>query len=152
MIPVSFATSWTSTGGVSGDKSAAAPSSATHAGGACLIDLDGSGRPSLIVMGHGQPAVRVYRNNAANSFDLLTPEQTGLAASGYGIACAVGDFDSDGLPDLAVAMSDRVILFHNLGNGKFADMTKGVGHSAATIIRLALRSSISTTTGISTCL
>ena len=39
----------------------------------------------------------------------------------------VGDFDNDGLPDLAVALADRVILFHNLGGGKFEDVTAKVG-------------------------
>ena len=53
--------------------------------------------------------------------------QTGLDVSGAGIACAVGDFDNDGLPDLAVALADRVILFHNLGGGKFEDVTAKVG-------------------------
>ena len=55
------------------------------------------------------------------------PQQTGLDASGTGIACAVGDFDNDGRDDLAVALSDRVLLFRNLGGGKFADVTKSAG-------------------------
>ena len=55
------------------------------------------------------------------------PQQTGLDASGAGISCAVGDFDNDGRNDLAVALSDRVLLFRNLGGGKFADVTKSAG-------------------------
>ncbi len=43
------------------------------------------------------------------------------------MSCAVGDFDNDGKPDLAVALTDRVLLFHNLGSGKFADVTDKVG-------------------------
>jgi hypothetical protein len=50
--------------------------------------------------------------------------------SGDAIGCAVGDYDNDGLPDLAVAMRDRVLLFHNLGHGKFADVTAKVGIQA----------------------
>jgi hypothetical protein len=39
----------------------------------------------------------------------------------------VGDYDNDGLPDLAVALEDRIAIFHNLGHGKFADTTEAVG-------------------------
>jgi hypothetical protein len=39
----------------------------------------------------------------------------------------VGDFDNDGLPDLAVALADRLILYRNLGHGKFEDVTAKVG-------------------------
>ena len=54
--------------------------------------------------------------------DSLAADRT--CSSGQGVACAVGDYDNDGHADLAVALSDRVILFHNLGHGKFADVTK----------------------------
>ena len=48
-------------------------------------------------------------------------------ASGNGVSCTVGDFDNDGLPDVAVAMSDRVLLFKNSGGGKFTDVTTASG-------------------------
>ena len=121
MTPVSFSESEIA------PKQASDAVTTPHPGSACLIDLDGSGHPGLIVMGHGQEAVRAYRNNGAGTFDLLPPEQTGLKVSGDGVACAVGDFDNDGLPDIAFAMSDRVLLFRNLGHGKFEDVTKAAG-------------------------
>lgn len=122
MIPVSFSISW------EGERERSAPPAAgANAGGACLIDMDGTGHLSLIVMGHGQNPVRTYRSGGASSFEVLSPEQTGLVASGDGVACAVGDYDNDGLPDVALAMSDRVLLFRNLGGGKFADVTKAAG-------------------------
>ena len=55
---------------------------------------------------------------------MVPSAKTGLEVSGEGIACAVGDFDNDGLPDLAIAMSDRVLLFRNIGGGRFADVTQ----------------------------
>ena len=58
------------------------------------------------------------------------PVSAGLKASGHAIACAVGDYDGDGLNDLAVALEDRVLLFHNLGKGKFEDGTSEAGLSA----------------------
>ena len=39
----------------------------------------------------------------------------------------MGDFDNDGLPDVAVAMSDRVLMFKNHGGGKFSDVTAATG-------------------------
>ena len=123
MIPVTFAPQ-TIGGAASGftksdDKS--------QGGGACIIDIDGPGHKDLVVMREGDQAIHAYRNLGNGSFEEIPASQTGLSASGHGLACAVGDYDGDGLPDLAVAMSDRVILFHNLGKGKFAYTTKAVG-------------------------
>jgi tetratricopeptide (TPR) repeat protein len=96
-------------------------------GGACVIDIDGPGHKDLIVMSDGEQAIRAYRNLGNGGFEEIPASQTGLSAKGHGVACAVGDYDSDGLPDLAVAMSDRLILYHNAGKGKFTDTTKTTG-------------------------
>lgn len=99
---------------------------ASAAGGACIIGIESPGSKDLAVMGEGASAIQGYKN-VAGKYEALSPDQTGLKASGKALACAVGDYDADGKPDLAVAMSDRIILFHNLGNGKFADVTESVG-------------------------
>ena len=78
-------------------------------------------------MRSGQNAITVYKNLHDGSFEQIPSSQTGLDAQGEGVACAVGDFDNDGLPDLAVALLDRVILYRNLGGGKFEDVTAKVG-------------------------
>ncbi|HET9099781.1 MAG TPA: FG-GAP-like repeat-containing protein, partial [Acidobacteriaceae bacterium] len=100
-------------------------------GGACMLRLERDGPLYLVVPGQGESAIRVYRNTShgpGNSrLEEVPAARMGLAASGSGVACAVGDFDNDGLPDLAVAFTDRVVLFRNLGHGKFADVTKKVG-------------------------
>jgi len=96
-------------------------------GGACILDIEGAGSQDLVVMGHGPQAIDAWRNLKNGSFEPIPASPTGLDASGEGVACAVGDFDNDGLPDLAVALSDRIILFRNLGGGKFADVTEKVG-------------------------
>jgi cytochrome c-type biogenesis protein CcmH/NrfG len=96
-------------------------------GGACVIDLYGPGSQDLVVMGNGEHAIGTYRNLRNGKFESVPESQTGLKAGGHGLACAVGDFDNDGLPDLAVALLNQVILFHNLGGGKFEDVTEKVG-------------------------
>ncbi len=100
---------------------------AAKSGGACVLDVMGPGSQDLVVMGAGQNAIEVYKNLHDGSFEQVPASQTGLDAKGAGWSCAVGDFDNDGLPDLAVALMDRVILYRNLGGGKFEDVTAKVG-------------------------
>ena len=95
-------------------------------GGACLVTPAGE-HSYLLVMASGPDAIRTYAKSGSGSFTLVPSSQTGLVASGTGVACTVGDFDNDGLPDVAVAMSDRVLLFKNHGGGKFTDVTAATG-------------------------
>jgi cytochrome c-type biogenesis protein CcmH/NrfG len=95
--------------------------------GACMLTMKEGGTRNLVLLGSGDHAIRVYQVNADGKFTELPAQQTGLTATGQAVACAVGDYDNDGFPDLAVAFTDRVILFHNLGTGKFEDVTKTVG-------------------------
>jgi tetratricopeptide (TPR) repeat protein len=96
-------------------------------GGACMIDATGTGHMDLVLMQSGAQAIRVLHNRGGGSFEGLNAEAMGLKASGHGVACAVGDHDGDGLNDLAVALDDRVLLFHNLGRGQFKDVTAASG-------------------------
>ena len=95
-------------------------------GGACMVGPAGE-HSYLLVMASGADAIRTYAQSGGGSFALVPSAQTGLVASGTGVACTVGDFDNDGLPDVAVAMSDRVLLFKNHGGGKFTDVTAATG-------------------------
>ncbi len=96
-------------------------------GGACMIDATGSGQMDLVLMQAGAQAIRILHNRGGGSFEELDVAAMGLRASGHGVACAVGDYDGDGLNDLAVALDDRVLLFHNLGHGQFKDVTAQSG-------------------------
>lgn len=95
--------------------------------GACVLDIEASGSQDLVVMGSGKHAIQAWRNLHNGKFEPLPASATGLDAAGEGVGCAVGDFDNDGKPDLAVALKGRVILYRNLGGGKFADVTAKVG-------------------------
>jgi tetratricopeptide (TPR) repeat protein len=94
---------------------------------ACVMNIGGSEQKYFMLIGNGDHAIHLYKNLQAGNAEEIPESQTGLAAKGEGVACAVADYDNDGLPDLAVALSDRILLFHNLGNGKFEDVTKAVG-------------------------
>lgn len=82
---------------------------AQHAGLA-LIDASGSGHSDLIVWADGKAAL--YRRGVELAKD------SGLAEVSGVISVAVGDYDNDGLADLAVLTEDGPRLFHN-DKGKF---------------------------------
>ena len=102
------------------------PSFATT-GGACMIDITGSGHMDLVLMESGAEAIRILDSQGGGEFEELDARAAGLGVSGRAVACAVGDYDGDGLPDMAVALDDGVLLFRNLGHGKFKNMTAETG-------------------------
>lgn len=99
----------------------------TTTGGACMIDATGSGQMDLVLMQSGAQAIRVLHRSQDGAHEELDAQSIGLKASGDAIACAVGDYDGDGLNDLAVATENSVLLFRNLGHGKFEDVTAASG-------------------------
>jgi tetratricopeptide (TPR) repeat protein len=103
------------------------PNASAETGGACMLDVTGSGQMDLVLMESGPQAIRVLHRNANGKFEDVDAAAAGLKVSGSAVACAVGDFDADNLNDLAVAMDDGVRLFRNLGKGKFQDVTVEAG-------------------------
>ena len=85
----------------------------------------------------------------ATLFTVLPPERTGIVVENkyadprmwtdryqelvygaFGTGIAVGDYDGDGRPDIyVVSKTESSRLFRNLGNWKFADVTKAAGLS-----------------------
>ncbi len=99
----------------------------TTTGGACMMDVTGSGAMDLVLMQSGAQAIRVLHSKGNGSYEEFDAAAAGLKASGHAVACAVGDYDGDGLNDLAVALDDAVLLFRNLGKGKFENVTTESG-------------------------
>jgi tetratricopeptide (TPR) repeat protein len=104
-------------------KSGAPSAKWTTTGGACMMDVTGTGTMDLVLMQSGAQAIRVLHNKGNGSYEDFDAAAAGLKAKGGAVACAVGDYDGDGLNDLAVALDDAVLLFRNLGKGKFQDVT-----------------------------
>jgi tetratricopeptide (TPR) repeat protein len=109
---------------------AAASKSGSFTGGACMLDVTGSGAMDLVLMQSGEHALAVLHRNANGSFESVDMDAAGLKVSGHGVGCAVGDYDGDGLNDLAVALEDGLVLFRNLGKGKFENATAEAGLAA----------------------
>ena len=103
------------------------PGAPMSTGGACMMDVTGSGHMDLVLMQSGEQAIGVILDKGNGSFEELDAATAGLKASGHAVACAVGDYDGDGLNDLAVALDDQVRLYHNLGHGQFKDVTADAG-------------------------
>ncbi len=121
MIPVTFVQAK----GLS-DIAPSVATASSHGGGSCILDIEGKGEKDIIVVGQGEKAFRAYRVTA-DGVSEISLQSSGLGLSGVGVSCAVGDYDNDGRPDLALALEDRVVVFKNLGAGKFQDTTSALG-------------------------
>jgi tetratricopeptide (TPR) repeat protein len=103
--------------------------------GVVAADLDSDGLIDLFVA-NDTTANYFFRNLGGFRFEECGLE-SGLAANanggyqaGMGIAC--GDFDRDGLIDLAVTnfYGESTTFYHNLGGGRFSDHTAVIGLAA----------------------
>ena len=103
----------------------------TTTGGACMMDATGSGKMDLVLMQSGTDAIRILHNRGAGSFEDLDTAAAGLKVSGIAVACAVGDYDGDGLNDLAVALEDRVLVISQPGSRAIPGCDDRIGHCAA---------------------
>jgi hypothetical protein len=92
-----------------------------------MLDATGAGQMDLVLMQSGPQAIAVLHRGADGAWKPIDAEAAGLKAAGHAVACAVGDYDGDGLNDLAVALDDAVLLFRNLGKGKFQNVTMEAG-------------------------
>jgi hypothetical protein len=70
----------------------------------------------------------LYRNNRDGTFSDVT-DKAGVGDVGWGMGCAVGDFNNDGFDDLYVTSIGPDHLFKNNGNGTFTDVTQKAGVS-----------------------
>jgi enediyne biosynthesis protein E4 len=109
--------------------------------GVVAADLDEDGRIDLFVA-NDSTANFLFRNVGGFRFEEVG-HAAGVAANagggyqaGMGVAC--GDLDGDGRFDLAVTnfYGESTTLFHNLGQGLFADDTSAIGLAAPSRHRL----------------
>jgi hypothetical protein len=107
----------------------------TVGSGCAFLDYDNDGFQDILIINSmswpGDKSAKpsypaLYHNNHNGTFTDVTKE-AGLAVEMYGLGCAVGDYDNDGLPDIYITCLGPNHLFHNLGNGKFADVTQKAG-------------------------
>jgi len=73
-----------------------------------------------------EPISRLFKNNRDGTFTDVTLA-AGVAYSGWGQGCCVGDYDNDGFDDLFVSYFGRNRLYHNNGNGAFTEVAEKAG-------------------------
>ena len=138
----------------------------TMGSGLGWIDYDNDGWLDLFCVQDGPvrptsadgplPTNKLYRNNGDGTFTDVT-EAVGLARAGFGMGCAVGDYDNDGFDDLVVTYWGGVVLYHNEPDGhggrRFVDVTaKAAACTTLTGPRAAAgATSTATATWIFTC-
>jgi hypothetical protein len=72
------------------------------------------------------PTSHLFRNNRDGTFTDVTLK-AGVAHSGWGQGCCIGDYDNDGWDDLFVTYFGKNVLYHNNGDGTFTDVTEKAG-------------------------
>ena len=104
-------------------------------GGVCLLDYDGDGLLDIyFVNGNTLEDVRrgashpsaLYRANGDGTYTDVTTA-AGVAGRGWGMGCAVGDADNDGLPDLYVLGVNGNVFYRNTPDHRFEDATARAG-------------------------
>ena len=103
--------------------------------GLALFDYDLDGQIDLYFLNGshhdanpGEPAPRnaLYRNQGNWRFRDVT-DAAGIGDTGYGLGVTVGDYDSDGDPDLFLNNYGPNVLYRNNGDGTFTEVTKQAG-------------------------
>lgn len=103
--------------------------------GGAFIDHDGDGDLDLYLVQGGQIGGdldryhnQLYENDGRGHFTNVSAG-SGADIGGYGIGCAVADYDNDGDVDLYVTRMGTDALLRNDGDGVFADVSADAGIS-----------------------
>jgi hypothetical protein len=104
--------------------------------GVAFLDYDNDGWMDIFLVNSGESDFykpdkplrnALYKNNRDGTFTDVT-EKAGVAGGkSFGMGVAVGDYDNDGWADLFVTAYGRSTLYHNNGDGTFADVTAKAG-------------------------
>src|SRR5215469_3027267 len=114
-IPVTFSPDASGFGAPAPSPSAAA--------GACWLDVDGDGRPDLLLTSAGTNGnMMLLRNAPGGKFSDISSTSSLPARAAQ--ACAAADYDNDGRTDIALGLADGLLLLRNEGNGKLLDVTR----------------------------
>ena len=105
-------------------------------GGAAFLDYNNDGFQDIyFVNGAALPPVpeerdgielprnALHHNNGDGTFTDVSVA-AGVADTGYGMGCAVGDYNNDGFSDLYVTNFGTNVFYRNNGDGTFTDATR----------------------------
>ncbi|MCZ6689182.1 MAG: CRTAC1 family protein [Planctomycetota bacterium] len=107
----------------------------TMGSGGGFFDYDGDGYPDIYLVngaslegepGPNPPRNALYHNNGDGTFEDVT-RQSGTGDTGYGMGCAMADYDNDGDPDIYVTNLGPNVLYRNRGDGTFEEVAAQAG-------------------------
>ena len=93
-------------------------------GSVCVFALSGK---RYLLLPSTRTGLTVYRIGGDAQLQPVAQQDLGLDIHGDGVACAVGDYDNDGNADVALALSDKVLLLRGEKGGRLEDMTAKSG-------------------------
>ena len=100
-------------------------------GGSAFFDYDQDGDLDLYILNGSRvvgfpdqehPRNTFYRNEQGKFVDAT--DEANLGDAGWGMGCAVGDYDNDGDLDIYITNYGRNVLYANQGDGTFVDVTE----------------------------
>ena len=98
--------------------------------GCAVADLDGDGRPDILLLTNAGPQSRsvnkLYRQKPDGTFEDVSAG-SGLDFPGHNMGVALGDLNNDGRPDMVITQVNGARVFLNQGGMKFLDATAGSG-------------------------
>ena len=94
----------------------------TLGAGGAFLDYDNDGYLDLYLVNSAAPSM-LFRNNGDGTFKDVTSSAKVDNQGSYGHGVAGGDYDNDGYVDIYVTNFGSNRLYHNNGDGTFADVT-----------------------------
>ncbi len=100
-------------------------------GGSAFFDYDQDGDVDLYILNGSKvvgfpdqehPRNTFYRNERGKFVDVT--DEANLDDTGWGMGCAIGDYDNDGDLDIYITNYGRNVLYDNRGDGTFVDVTE----------------------------
>ena len=112
--------------------------------GSTSADYDGDGRLDIFKTNFSDDTSTLYHNNGDGTYtDMTVPAGLGINSDVLGWGTMFADVDNDGWPDILIAnrhvypevdsaklgalYRERRLLYYNLGNGKFRDISRTSG-------------------------
>lgn len=97
--------------------------------GCAFLDYDGDGKLDILLVGNA--GASLFHNRGDGTFEDVTQQALpSPPPNAHFLGCTVADYDGDGRPDIFLTGYGSTALYHNEGNGKFRDVTRGSGLEA----------------------